>query len=528
MVETEDQRSTIDLLSNPATYGICGPVERIETHISVIFLVGNKAYKMKKALQLPYVDFSTAAIRAEACRKEISLNSETAPGLYIGLRRITRSADGGLEIDGSGPLVEAVVEMKRFDQAQLFDRMATSGRLTPALLTETARMIAGYHATAPVVCAGGGADNIAAVLAINAAGFATSHVFASADVATFDERLRGLLGRHSSLLDRRAQEGRVRRCHGDLHLRNICLLDDRPCLFDCIEFNARIATIDVLYDLAFLLMDLWHRGFADFANLIANRYLDETGDDEGFCLLPFFMAIRAAVRAHVTATQAEEPVQDVTRLSDEAKRYFQLANALLDEKPPHLIAIGGLSGTGKSTVADRLAPKLGVAPGARLVESDRVRKALHGARAETRLPAAAYTAEASQRIYSEMARRTQLIVGQESSVVADAVFAKPEDRALIEHASGNAHFHGIWLDAPRTDLERRIEARRGSSSDADVTVLAKQLEAEIGVVSWHRIDASMSADRVVDTIIECICDPQKRMALSEDSNRTDQVEPIAV
>jgi aminoglycoside phosphotransferase family enzyme/predicted kinase len=509
-VETENQRSAIDFLSDPATYGVSGPVERIETHISIIFLAGDRAYKMKKALNLPYVDFSTAVIRAEACRKEVALNSETAPGLYIGLRRITRADDAGLELDGSGPLVEAVVEMVRFDQARLFDRMATASRLTPALMTETARMIAGYHATAPVVSAGGGADNIAAVLAINAAGFATSRVFVFEDVEKLGETLRSLLDRHAALLDRRALEGRVRRCHGDLHLRNICLLDARPCLFDCIEFNAQIATIDVLYDLAFLLMDLWHRGFADFANLVANRYLDETGDDEGFCLLPFFMAIRATVRAHVTATQAEEPGQNISRLSDEAKRYFALAKALLKEEPPHLVAIGGLSGTGKSTVADRLAPKLGVAPGARIVESDRVRKALHGVRAETRLPAAAYKTEVSQRVYCEMARRTQLILGQGSSVVADAVFARPEDRALIEHSSGSAKFHGIWLDAAAPLLERRIGARRGSSSDADVAVLAKQLDADLGIVSWNRIDASMSADQVVDTIIKSACPPPKR------------------
>lgn len=500
-METEDQGNTIDFLSRRLSCGAVEPVERIETHISIIFLAGNRAFKMKKALKLPYVDFSTAAIREEACRKEVALNSQTAPGLYIGLRRITRAEGDILEFDGSGPLVETVVEMVRFDQGQLFDRIATAGGLTPDLITATARMIAGYHATAPVVSTGGGADNIAAVLEINEAGFATSHVFASAAVAGLGMRLRTLLGCHSPLLDRRALEGRVRRCHGDLHLRNICLLGERPCLFDCIEFNAQIATIDVLYDLAFLLMDLWHRGFADFANLLANRYLDETGDDEGFCLLPFFMAIRAAVRAHVTATQAEEPGQDIGRLSDEAKCYFELANALIEEKPPHFIAIGGLSGTGKTTVADSLAPKLGAAPGARIVESDRIRKALYGVTAETRLPVAAYDMGVSKRVYMEMARRAEAILAQGGSVVADAVFARPEDRVLIEGSRHNTKFDGIWLDAPPVLLERRVEARRASSSDADVAVLARQLQTDPGAISWHRIDASVPVEEIVDGII---------------------------
>jgi len=508
-METQDQRNTIDFLSSPANHVALEPVERIETHISIIFLVGDKAYKMKKALRLPYVDFSTASLREDACRKEVALNSETAPGLYIGLRRITRAVSGELEFDGSGPLEEAVVEMMRFDQEQLFDRIATAGRLTPELMTATARMIADYHAKAPVVSAGGGADNVAAILEINEAGFATSHVFDPAAIARLGERLRLLLGSHAPLLDRRALDGRVRRCHGDLHLRNICLLDARPCLFDCIEFSARIATIDVLYDLAFLLMDLWHRNFPDLANLLANRYFDYTGDDEGFCLLPFFMAIRAAVRAHVTATQAEEPGQDFRRLSAEAKSYLELATALLEVTRPHLIAIGGLSGAGKTTITDSLAPKLGAAPGARIVESDRIRKALYGVSAETRLPPTAYDREVSKRVYREMARLAQLILSKGSSVVADAVFARSDDRALIEQCQEGSGFHGIWLEAASALLKRRVECRRGGSSDADLTVLTQQLHADVGVISWHRIDASLTPDEIIEKIVEIISNSQR-------------------
>ncbi|WCK68740.1 bifunctional aminoglycoside phosphotransferase/ATP-binding protein [Agrobacterium tumefaciens] len=509
-MNTEDQSSAIYFLSRQEKSEASKPVQRIETHISIIFLAGDKAFKMKKALKLPYVDFSTAAIREEACRKEVALNSETAPGLYKGIRRITRTKGGTLEFDGSGPLVETVVEMVRFDQERLFDRIATAGELTPVLMTATARMIAAYHHTAPVVSAGGGADNIAAVLDINDAAFVTSsHVFVPAEVASLGNRMRALLDHYAPLLDQRALEGRVRRCHGDLHLRNICLLDARPCLFDCIEFNAQIATIDVLYDLAFLLMDLWHRGFAVLANLVANRYLDDTRDEEGFALLPFFMAIRAAVRAHVIATQAEEPDQDVGLLSKEAKRYFELASALIEKTPPHFIAIGGLSGSGKSTVADILAPKLGAAPGARVIESDRIRKALYGVPAETRLPPAAYDAEVSRRVYQEMASRTRTILAQDSCVVADAVFARPEDRALIEACNRGTQFHGIWLDAPLSLLERRVDNRRGGSSDADYHVLALQVQADVGVISWHRIDASLSTNEIVDSIVKHISQSRK-------------------
>ncbi|MDR6815710.1 aminoglycoside phosphotransferase family enzyme/predicted kinase [Neorhizobium sp. 2083] len=500
----EDQGGTIAFLASPASYGFAGPVERMETHISMIFLVGDRVYKLKKSLKLPYVDFSTAAIREDACRKEVALNGETAPGLYIGVRRITRADTGVLEFDGDGPLVDAVVEMGRFEQGQLFDRMAVAGRLTPDLMTQTARMIAFYHRRAPVVSKGGGAANIKVVLDINEAGFATSHVFAAAELAKLGEAFRSRLARHAGLLDRRAAAGKVRRCHGDLHLRNICLLGGKPCLFDCIEFNLGIATVDVLYDLAFLLMDLWHRGFPDLANLAMNRYLDETDDEDGFCLLPFLMAIRAAVRAHVTATQAEEPGQDALGLAREARSYFDLAASLLADAPPRLIAIGGLSGSGKTTVADRLAARVGAPPGARIVESDRIRKALHGVSAETRLPVSAYQPDVSKKVYREMARHAELILAEGGSVVADAVFDDPSNRRLIETAAAGtgAGFQGVWLEADPELLRQRVRERAGGPSDATTDVLSGQLARKPTDITWRHLDASKAPDAVAAAILQ--------------------------
>ncbi|RWE84774.1 MAG: aminoglycoside phosphotransferase, partial [Mesorhizobium sp.] len=339
---TENQDVVVEMLKNPASHGEVGPVETIETHISRIFLVGRRAFKMKRAVKLPYVDFSTPALRLAACEREVELNSITAPGLYLDVHRVTRAGDR-LALDEPGELVDAVIEMVRFDQSKLLDRMAAAGELTPALMTGVARMIAHYHRGAEVIHAGSGSANIGGVLEINSAGFATSHVFDRKEIETLNAAFRDALSRNASLLDRREAAGRVRRCHGDLHLRNICVFDGEPRLFDCIEFNDQIATVDVLYDLAFLLMDLWHRGFPQFANLVMNRYLDDADDEDGFVLLPFLMAVRAAVRAHVTATQVEEASQDSTKLIAEARSYFHLAQTLLAETPPRLVAIGGLS-----------------------------------------------------------------------------------------------------------------------------------------------------------------------------------------
>lgn len=498
---TDDQKAVTSFLSDSSSYGLSGRVEVMETHISRIFLVADRAFKMKRAVKLPYVDFSSPALRVAACEKERALNARTTPELYLGTRQIHRTADGRLSFGGPGDVVDAVVEMKRFDQSALFDRMAMEGELTPALMTGVARMVADFHRGAPVA-EEGGAANILGVLDINRAGFATSTVFSEEEQVEIDRLFRERLKDIAPHLDRRAEAGKVRLCHGDLHLRNLCLLDGKPRLFDCIDFNDRIATIDILYDLAFLVMDLWHRGLKDHANLVANRYCDAAGEEEGFALLPFFTALRAAVRAHVTATQAEEAGGD-ERLSASARSYYDLAMQTLRQASPRLVAIGGFSGSGKSTVADGLAAHLGPPPGARLIESDRVRKALHGVSPETRLDVASYSPEMSARVYAEMASRAGAVLQAGASVVADAVHDRAERRAAIERAArdANAPFTGIWLDAPADVLRARVAARPSGQSDATPDVLEKQLAKGAGELTWQVVDASRPVDAVIDEIV---------------------------
>jgi aminoglycoside phosphotransferase family enzyme/predicted kinase len=503
----DNQTSAIAFLMEAGSPG--EPVEMIETHISRIFLAGTRAYKMKRAVSLPYADFSTPALRLAFCEKEVELNTKTAPGLYLGVRRITREADGAILFDGHGELVDAVVEMVRFDQKCLFDKMAAAGELTAELMTELARTIVQFHRTAPVIHSGGGAANISAVLDINEAGFAESHVFDAAEVAAFSAAFRSRLMRHADRLDRRETAGKVRRSHGDLHLRNICLLDGVPRLFDCIDFNDQIATVDTLYDLAFLLMDLWHSGHRDFANLVMNRYLDESDDEDGFVLLPFFMAVRAAVRAHVTATQAKQSGDRRDKLVADARTYFDLALSLLDVTPARLIAIGGLSGSGKSTVAEMLASQIGAPPGARIIESDRVRKAMHGVSAETRLPDKAYRPEVSETVYRQMAWRADLVLAEGGCVVADATFDKKKNRGLMEEVATrlDVPFAGIWLEAEPALLWRRVGERQDGPSDATVDILSRQLDRRTEQIDWHRIDASPAPQEVADEILRASTGP---------------------
>ena len=496
----EDQGPTIAFLKCALARN--GEAEILETHISVIFLAGNRAFKMKRAVRLPYADFSTAALRLAACEKELTLNARTAPSLYLDVRRITRSVNGGLALDGEGETVDALVEMVRFDQDRLFDRLAEQGRLTVANMTDVAHAIAAFHKEAPVRHTGSGSENIRKVMDINEAGFATSTVFPPGELETLFARFRTALGTHAAHLDRREAAGKIRRCHGDLHLRNICLLDDGPKLFDCIEFNEEIATIDILYDLAFLLMDLWHRGLFAFANLVMNRYLDEIDEEDGFVLLPFFMAIRAAVRAHVTATQAAESGETAGALVETARAYKELARSLLDHASPRLIAIGGLSGSGKSTIAELLAPQIGDPPGARFLETDRIRKAMFGVSAETRLPPDAYTPEVSEHVYDALAKRSAAIVRDGETTVVAAVFDHPRDRWRIEELAraGGLRFTGFWLDTAPETLRARVRGRGAGPSDADEAVLKKQLDRDTGEIAWMRIDAGGEPRAIVEAI----------------------------
>ena len=300
-------------------------VEIVRTHISIVFLGGDRALKLKRAVRFPYIDLATPAVRLALCRREVELNRRTAPALYLGVHRVTREADGSLAFDGEGALVDACVEMRRFDQSALFDEMAKRGALTADMMSDLAWRIAEFHQDAPIDRAPGGAAAMAHVLAINEQELRNGALASAAGLDAILAAFRAALARHRAMLDARGRAGKVRRCHGDLYLRNICLIDGRPTMFDCLEFDEALATIDVLYDLAFLLMDLWHRGLTHFANLVANRYCDATGEAEGMAVLPFFMAVRAAVRAHVTATQGGLA---------EARDYLDLAGDLLRPRPP--------------------------------------------------------------------------------------------------------------------------------------------------------------------------------------------------
>jgi uncharacterized protein len=503
------QTPVIDFLASPSTHG-GATVERIDTHASIVFLTRDRAYKLKRAVRFDYLDFSTAERRRMFCEAEVRLNRRTAPDLYRGVVAITREDDGSYALGGRGAPMDWVVEMNRFTQEGLFDRLAAGGQLDLALMPALADAIASFHKSAAHRYDHGGRAGMAWVIDGNAAGFAQfgADCLEPAAVRRVVEESRRELDRRAALLERRRESGFVRQCHGDLHLRNIVLLDGRPTLFDGVEFNDDISCTDVFYDLAFLLMDLWRRRLPRHASLVWNRYLAETADLEGLPLLPLFLSCRAAVRAKTSATAARLQADAARRgeLHTLAREYLALAEQLLRPPAPSLVAIGGFSGSGKSTLAVGLAPSLGAPPGALVVRSDEVRKRLYGVAPLERLGPDGYAPETTARVYATLAERAATIVKAGHSAVVDAVYARPADRQAIEQVAGDASvpFIGLWLDAPESLLIARTERRQNDPSDADAAVVRMQRHQDIGAIGWHRVDASLPAPVVLSRTIDCI------------------------
>ncbi len=468
------------------------PCERvIETSISYIFLFADRALKLKKPVDLGFLDFTTPDKRRLDSRRELAFNQPSAPDIYRRVRAITRSPEGLIVFDGPGEVLDWAVEMRRFDEAgTLVNHLAD----VDGVFAETlGRKIARFHLGADPGAAGGGSAGLAYILRSNAHLLRSEAADLGADavedlIAATDAAFESV----APLLDRRLAQGFVRCCHGDLHLGNILLEGGAPVLFDCIEFNDGLREIDVLYDIAFLLMDLGFRGAPGAANRVLNGWIDETarGFDpslwQGLAALPLFQAVRAAVRTHVNALEGGGEV---------ARRYLAAGRDYLQPLRPALIAVGGLSGAGKSTLAWALAPDLGPGPGAVILRTDEIRKRLWGRDPTDRLPPEAYAPAAGAAVYAELCATATTVLAAGWSVIADAVFLRPHERAeiaAVARAAG-ADFRGVWLEAPEETLRGRIAGRVGDASDADARVLGLQLAADPGPIDWLRT-AAMNLD----------------------------------
>ncbi len=505
------QAAVIEFLSKPGAYpDNAASVSRIGTHAALVFLAGEHAYKLKRAVKLPYLDFSTLEKRRAALHRELEVNSRATPELYLSVIPVTRGSPAGFELGGSGEIVDWLLVMRRFGQEALLDAIAAKGALGLQQVADLAHTIEHFHRQARRVSNARFAHNLElAAASLKGALCGPTALARGLRLQEYIERLWQELSVRTPLIVEREREGFVRRCHGDLHLKNIVLWEGRPRLFDAIEFDERIATIDVLYDLAFLLMDLWHRGLRHEANSILNHYFQRAAISElmGLALLPLFLSLRAAIRAmtglHALAFQEAAAREQALR---EIERYAALAAQLLSPGRPVLAAIGGISGTGKTSVAQAAAPFIGAAPGALHLRTDVERKVMQGVALGQPLPHEAYAAEARDEVYRRVFKRAEVALDAGHSAIVDAVFADEAGRTSLRGLAQGAgvSFWGFWLEADASAIRQRIAARSSGTSDAsdaDTAVAEAQMKTVEPPQDWINIDASGTPESAAAAIV---------------------------
>ena len=460
----------------------------IETACARVYLAGDQAFKVKRHLDLGYLDYSTLDLRHWALERELRFNRAAASDIYRAVRSVTRSTRGGLDLDGPGEVVEYVLEMRRFDETAVLAAQpwAVDGPLADAL----GREVADLHAKADLRPQGGGGKALKFTIDSNAHLLRqmTSRLGADLVEAVIAATAREYR-RQEPLLDARREAGFARHCHADLHLGNILLENGKPVLFDCIEFNDVLSDIDVQYDLAFLLMDLDFRRRRDAAVRVLSAYLDQAARVEGgdlhagLAALPLMLSVRAGVRAHVQAHSGDDSA---------AIAYLNAALDHLTPQPASLTAVGGLSGSGKTTFARLIAPGLGAAPGAVVLRTDEVRKRLMGVGSKAELSQGVYSPALYAQVYEAMLVEAGALIAAGRAVVLDATFIQPDLRARVEALARQAGvvFHGVWLDADPAVLAARIDGRQGDASDATTATLRMQLDLDVGRMDWTRIDAT--------------------------------------
>jgi aminoglycoside phosphotransferase family enzyme/predicted kinase len=463
-----------EALRDPRCYGRgVHEVRLAETHISWVFLTGQYAYKVKKPVKLPFVDFSTLKLRKRFCDEELRVNRRFAPELY---RRVVPI--GGTPAApriGRTPAFEYAVQMVEFPADARLDRSLAANRVPRAAFGELGARLAELHADLPRVRSiavdeiGGTAlrniDELEAVLGADGQTLASLRAWTRRQIA----RLRPSFAH-------RAAAGAYRECHGDLHLQNLVWRDDKIVAFDALEFDRKLREIDVISEIAFLAMDLQAHDRADLAYEVLSRYLEVTGDYGGVDVLPFYLVHRALVRAKVAAIKRAQSAAD----GHEAERYLATAVDLAAPKSPLLVITHGLSGSGKTTVTDELVSRL---PALR-ARSDLERKRLHGlaptARSGSGLGTGLYAVTASQKTYATLAQIADTLLRNGQNAVIDAAFLERRDRLAFRQvaAANAARFAILDCTASPAELRRRIVARAKKgrdASEADLAVLERQL-----------------------------------------------------
>ncbi len=481
-----DYAQIIAGLSLPAAYPHGAErFSHIETHASHVFLAGDLAYKLKKPVDLGFLDFTTLERRRFFCEEELRLNRRLAPDIYLGLVPIT-GTPAAPHMGGIGEALEWAVQMRRFPQKALLNRR----RVTPDLVDRIADRLAAFHESLPVAPPESGYGSPAAVLApmlenLSVLGRGATGALEGPRLAALEAWTRGRFLVLAGLIEQRRLGGRVRECHGDLHRGNIAEVDGELIIFDGIEFDPALRWIDTINEVAFLAMDLAEGGAAELARRFVNRYLERSGDYEGVEVLDLYRVYRATVRAKVTAIRLSQPgleANEVLHHRSELARYLALASDYTLERVRRLVLTHGRSGSGKTHLSAILRERLPLIH----IRSDVERKRLFGLPVEARAAAAAaagiYTPEATERTYARLLDLARSVLGGGCGVLVDATFLRHTQRApFLDLARGlGVPLTLLCLEAPEPVLRARVAKRAAEgcdASDADLTLLDAQIAA---------------------------------------------------
>lgn len=474
------------------------PIQLIQTHISYVLLTGDYAYKVKKNTSFGFLDFSTLEKRHHFCREELRLNRRLCPELYLAVLPIIQDSghyrfgddrDIVAEIAPSPNIIEYAVQMRQFPQEALFSRLFQDGKLTPELIRELSDLVADFHAKAE------SNDDIRAYGSVTAIGTVDRNNYALSEpfigrsqtqqqyeqTRTFTTQF---LTQHADWFVQRQVEGKIRDCHGDLHLNNVCLYQNKIQIFDCIEFNQEFRNIDVIYDIAFMVMDLEFQGRRDLANIFLNRYLEQTGDYKGAALLPSYLSMRAYIRANVNSLALNDAAispSDKVDFLRRAQDYYRLAWDYTQRLKGRIILMSGLSGSGKSTVARQLAQKLNAIH----LRSDAVRKHLAEIPLHQRgdsggeFGSGIYTPEMTQKTYGKLLELGLLLAQQGWPVILDAKYDRQSLRQPVLESAIAAHIpiKIVQCTAPVEVLRDRLNRRTNDIADATADLLDSQIKA---------------------------------------------------
>ena len=493
----QSQEAVFRFLADPRTYGLAEPVGRVDTANAVVFLAGADAYKAKRAVKFPFMDLSTLDKRREACEAEIAVNRASAPQIYLAAAPVTRRG-GTFAIGGDGEIVEWVVHMRRFDENATLDRIAERGGVPDAIIDKMALAIRRSHARAPLRDAARATRALETYIEQNDAAFAERPDLFDAAAArklSHDARLAFAVLR--PVLLRRGGAGSVRRCHGDLHLRNIVLIDGEPTLFDAVEFSDEIASGDVLYDLAFLLMDLEERGLRASANRLFNRYLAPEPPEAltGLVALPLFLSLRAAIRAKVEAAGADrlEGEKRTKRARSGAAISISQSGFSLTLRPGWSLSAGSPAWE-KARSAARSPRRSAGRPARSGCAATSSARRCSQSRRRRRCQPRPMSSDVTRDVYHRLIDKARIALRAGQSVLLDATFATAAERSAAANAAAEVGvgFTGLFLEAPLATRLERIASRRGDASDADADVARRQTMDPLSERGWKALDASGS------------------------------------